>query len=67
MFTLISWGGRKILSNQSAKRSWLRRLLFLLTVLRWLDRRYQNKGTHIALKKGETLVVSVQKNGKAPQ
>jgi hypothetical protein len=65
MFTLISWGGRKILSNQSAKRRWLRRLLFLLAVVRWIDRRYQSKGTIIALRKGETLLVSVQKNGNS--
>lgn len=67
MFTLISWGGRKILSNQSAKRRWLRRLLFLLAVVRWIDRRYQSKGTLIALRKGETLLISVQKNGNSPK
>lgn len=65
MFTLISWGGRKILSNQSAKRRWLRRLLLLLTLLRWIDRRFQSKGSRIALRKGESLIVSVQKNGKS--
>lgn len=67
MFTLISWGGRKILRNQSIKRRWLRRLLFLLTVLRWIDRRFQSKGSRIALKKGESLIVSVQKNGRASE
>ncbi len=65
MFTLISWGGRKILRSQSAKRLWLRRLLLLLTVLRWLDRRFQSKGSRIVLKKGENLIVSVQKNGNS--
>lgn len=64
MFTLISWGGRKILSSQSAKRRWLRRLLLLLTMLRWIDRRFQSRGSRIALKKGESLIISVQKNGK---
>jgi hypothetical protein len=65
MFTLFSWGGRKILRSQSAKRLWLRRLLLLLTVLRWLDRRFQSKGSRIVLKKGENLIVSVQKNGNS--
>lgn len=65
MFTLISWGGRKILSNQSAKRRWLRRLLLLLTLLRWIDLRFQSKGSRIALRKGESLIVSVQKDGKS--
>ncbi len=67
MFTLLSWGARKILSNQSAKRLWLRRLLILLTILRWIDRRMNNKASRIALKRGESLIISVQKNGGAPQ
>lgn len=67
MFALITWGGKKILSNQTAKRRWLRRLVILVTILRWLDRRLNNKGSLIALKRGETLLVSVQKNGASPQ
>lgn len=67
MFALITWGGKKILSNQTAKRRWLRRLVILVTMLRWLDRRRNNKGSLIALKRGETLLVSVQKNGASPQ
>jgi hypothetical protein len=67
MFTLVSWGARKILSSQSAKRLWLRRLLVLLTVLRWINRRLNNKASRVALKRGESLFISVQKNGGAPQ
>ena len=67
MFTLVSWGARKILSSQSAKRLWLRRLLVLLTVLRWINRRLNNKASRIALKRGESLFISVQKNGGASQ
>lgn len=66
MFTLFSWGARKILSNQSAKRLWLRRLLVLLTFLRWINHRMNNKASRIALKRGESLFISVQKNGGAP-
>lgn len=65
MFTLLSWGGRKILRSQSTKRLWLRRFLILLSVLRWIDRRFQSKGSRIALKKGESLIISVQKNGNS--
>jgi hypothetical protein len=67
MFTLVSWGARKILSSQSAKRLWLRRLLVLLTVLRWINRRLNNKASRVALKRGESLFISVQKNGGASQ
>jgi hypothetical protein len=67
MFTLLSWGARKILSNQSAKRLWLRRILIVLTILRWINRRLDNKASRIALKRGETLIINVQKNGVAPQ
>jgi hypothetical protein len=67
MFTLFSWGARKTLSSQSAKRLWLRRLLILLTVLRWINRRLNNKASRVALKRGESLFISVQKNGGAPQ
>ena len=67
MFALITWGGKKILSNQTAKRRWLRRLVILIALLRWLDRRLNNKGSLIALKRGETLLVSVQKNGASPE
>ncbi|CAB4646016.1 unannotated protein [freshwater metagenome] len=67
MFTLFSWGARKILSGQSAKRLWVRRLLFLLTVLRWIHQRLNNKASRIALKRGESLYISIQKNGGAPQ
>ena len=57
MFTLFSWGARKILSNQSAKRLWLRRLLILLTILRWINNRMNNKASRIALKRGESLII----------
>jgi len=67
MFTLLSWGARKILSSQSAKRLWLRRILIVLTILRWINRRLDNKASRIALKRGESLFISVQKNGGAPQ
>jgi hypothetical protein len=67
MFTLFSWGARKILSSQSAKRLWLRRLLILLTILRWINRRVNNKASRVVLKRGETLFINVQKNGSAPQ
>jgi hypothetical protein len=67
MFTLFSWGARKILTSQSAKRQWVRRLLLLLAVLRWVNRRVNNKASRIALKRGESLYISVQKNGGAPQ
>jgi hypothetical protein len=67
MFTLVSWGARKILSSQSAKRLWLRRLLVLLTVLRWINRRLNNKASRVALKRGESLFISVQKNGGTSQ
>jgi hypothetical protein len=67
MFTLFSWGARKILTSQSAKRLWVRRLLLLLAVLRWVNRRVNNKASRIALKRGESLYISVQKNGGAPQ
>jgi hypothetical protein len=67
MFTLFSWGARKILTSQSAKRLWVRRLLLLLAVLRWVNRRLNNKASRIALKRGESLYISVQKNGGAPQ
>jgi len=67
MFTLFSWGARKILTSQSAKRLWLRRALLLLTILRWVSRRLETNGSRIALKRGETLVISVQKNGDTPQ
>jgi hypothetical protein len=65
MYTLISWGARKILSNQSAKRLWLRRLLIVLAALRWINRRFNNRASRIALKRGESLYISVQKNGGA--
>ena len=65
MFTLLSWGARKFLSSQSAKRLWVRRLLLLLAVLRWINRRLNNKASRIALKRGESLYISVQKNGGA--
>jgi hypothetical protein len=67
MFTLFSWGARKILSSQSAKRLWLRRVLILLTILRWINRHLNNKASRIALKRGESVFISVQKNGGAPQ
>lgn len=67
MFALLRWGGRMILGQQAAKRRWLRRIVFLISVLRWIDRRYYNLGTRIALKKGENLIVAVQKNGNSPQ
>ena len=67
MYALFSWGARKILSSQSAKRLWLRRLLVLLTVLRWINRRLNNKASRVALKRGESLFISVQKNGGASQ
>jgi hypothetical protein len=67
MYTLISWGARKILSNQSAKRLWLRRLLIVLAALRWINRRFNNRASRIALKRGESLYISVQKNGGALQ
>ena len=67
MFTLFSWGARKILTSQSAKRLWVRRLLLLLAVLRWVNRRLNNKASRIALKRGESLYISVQKNGGAPK
>jgi hypothetical protein len=67
MFTLFSWGARKILSNQSAKRLWVRRLLLLVTVLRWINSRLNSKASRVALKRGESLVISVQKNGATPQ
>lgn len=67
MFTLFSWGARKILTSQSAKRLWVRRLLLLLAVLRWVNLRLNNKASRIALKRGESLYISVQKNGGAPQ
>jgi hypothetical protein len=67
MYTLISWGARKILSNQSAKRLWLRRLLIVLAALRWVNRRFNNRASRIALKRGESLYISVQKNGGALQ
>ena len=67
MYTLISWGTRKILSNQSAKRLWLRRLLIVLAALRWINRRFNNRASRIALKRGESLYISVQKNGGALQ
>ena len=66
MFALIKWGGKKILSNQSAKRRWLRRLMLLVAVLRWLDRRFSSKASRITLRRGESLVVNVQKNGTSP-
>ena len=67
MYTLFSWGARKILSNQSAKRLWLRRLLIVLAALRWVNRRFNNRSSRIALKRGESLYISVQKNGGALQ
>ena len=67
MYTLISWGARKILSNQSAKRLWLRRLLIVVAALRWFNRRFNNRASRIALKRGESLYISVQKNGGALQ
>jgi hypothetical protein len=67
MYTLISWGARKILSNQSANRLWLRRLLIVLAALRWINRRFNNRASRIALKRGESLYISVQKNGGALQ
>lgn len=67
MYTLFSWGARKILSNQSAKRLWLRRLLIVLAALRWVNRRFNNRASRIALKRGESLYISVQKNGGALQ
>jgi hypothetical protein len=67
MFTLFSWGARKILTSQSAKRLWLRRALLLLTILRWVSSRLETNSSRIALKRGESLVISVQKNGDTPQ
>ncbi len=67
MFALFTWGGKKILSNQSAKRRWLRRLILLVTLLRWIDCRFNNKSSLIALKRGETLLINVQKNGASSQ
>lgn len=67
MFALFTWGARKILSSQSAKRLWVRRVLILVAFLQWLNRRMSNKASRIALKRGETLLISVQKNGATPQ
>ena len=67
MITLFSWGARKILSSQSAKRLWIRRLLIVLTLVRWINNRANNRASRIELKHGENLIISVQKNGGAPQ
>jgi hypothetical protein len=67
MYALFSWGARKILSSQSAKRLWIRRLLLLVSVVRWINRRMNNKTSRLVLKRGESLVISLQKNGGAPQ
>ena len=63
----MMWVGRKIIGKQSTNSRWLRRLILVFTVLRWIDRRFQPQTAAISLKRGESLLINVQQNGDSPR
>lgn len=50
---------RRIFNKQLAKRGWLTRIVFVIGIIRWLDRKL-NKSRVVYLKKDETIVVSTE-------
>lgn len=65
MYSLLRFIARRLLNGPVAKSPFVRRFLFLVAVLRWLNKRFGGSPQQIKLRRGETLVVSVTKDKEA--
>jgi len=59
MFSIIRLIVRRLTNKRIAKSKWAGRVLFVLAVLRWLNRRFEGSQI-IRLQKNETASISIQ-------